>query len=79
MKTSEGFNLISEPAKLKSISIGYSDSDFLIAFNCDDNNTPEYACVIPANKLKDIVGLLFSAGVDFEKEKDSHIGFNIEE
>ncbi len=79
MKKGDGFNLVQEPAKLKSVSIGISKEDFLLAFNCDENNTPEYSCVIPAHRLKDIVGLLFSSGVEYENSTNNKIGFDIKE
>lgn len=79
MKKGEMIQLDETPKKLKSISVGVSENDFLLAFNIDENDKPEYACVIPADKMQDIVKLLFSSGIEFEERTNKKIGFTVED
>lgn len=72
-------DLQKEPVILKSVSIGISEGKILLAFNCDDKNVPEYACVIPADKLKDLIGVLYESGKSYEGEYGHKIGFSTEE
>lgn len=76
MEKGDNFNFVDDPVKLKSMSVGIYEDDFLLAFNCDENNTPEYACVVPSDKLKDVIGLLFSSGMEFENSTGKNIGFH---
>ena len=72
-------DLKKEPVMLKSVSVGISEGKILLAFNCDDKNVPEYACVIPADKLKDLIGVLYESGKAYEEEYGYKIGLSIEE
>lgn len=65
---------------LKDMNIAYQNDEFLIAFNFNrEGNTFEKAFVFPADKLQEIIVLLFQAGVAFQKDTNIDIGFGIGE
>lgn len=71
--------LARNPSKMKNMSVGYSETEILIAFNVDKNQEPEYSCVFPVEHLKNIVSILFDCGINFQGEYGKDIGFPKEE
>lgn len=71
--------LAKKPILIKNMAIGYDEDIFLLGFNCNKDEVPEESYIIPAERLKDIVGILFEAGTMFQKETNVDIGFGIGE
>lgn len=61
---------------VKNLHIGYSKEEFLLGFN-EENGAFEKAFVLQADKLQEIVALLFQAGVEFQKDNRIDIGFGV--
>ena len=79
MKEHIKLHLEENPSKLKNIITGFTEKDFIFAFNINKDNVPEYSCTIPADKLKEMIQVLFNAGIEYEKEYNRKIGFSTEE
>lgn len=70
-----GLHIKKEPVRIENIGIGYSTDEILLAFNCDDEGCTEDAYVIPAEKLKNIIQVLFECGVSYQEMMNVDIGF----
>ena len=64
---------------IENMAIGYDDDSFAIAINKKDDETYEGVYVISADKLKEIIMLLFETGVNYQAETGIDIGFGIGE
>ena len=79
MKNEKPIDLKEAPIAVKTFSVGMSEKSFLIALNCDEDNTPEHAFTIPIDNLKDVIMVLFQSGVRYQQEFGKEIGFGMEE
>lgn len=79
MNKSDEIIMKKEPSKIRKMSVGISEEEILIAFNCNEKNEPEYACVLPAEKLQDMITVLFKCGVHYQNEYGKDIGFGMKE
>ena len=70
-------NIKEEPSQIKSIAIGFSTKNFLLAFNCDEEGVPEKAFTIEPEELSEIISALFQSGVTYQKENGVDIGFGM--
>lgn len=78
MKASDDLVLKSEPASVKNISVGFSEKNILLMFNVNENNDSEYACTLKAEKLRELIAMLYKCGVTYEQEYCKDIGFGVE-
>lgn len=62
---------------LRDMSVAYNSEEFYIAINKEESEQYEYVCAIQADKLKEVITLLFGAGVDYQENKGIDIGFGI--
>lgn len=60
---------------IRNLALGYDGENFILAFNKDDEDMFEMAYIIEADRLKEIVMMLFEAGIHYEKETGKDIGF----
>ena len=77
MKQLDDLVIAKEPSKIRNISMGSSEEEFIIAFNADEKNVVEYSCVFPPEKLQEIIVALFQCGISYEKEFNKDLGFQI--
>lgn len=65
-----------EVSKIKSIGVAHDEEKkvFLLGFNRDEDSF-EKIFMLPADRLKDVVMLLFQAGMKFQSETNIDIGF----
>lgn len=70
---------VSNVSMIRNMAIGYDKDSFVIAINKNEENSFEGAYSIPADKLNDIIMMLFQAGVSYQKDTKVDIGFGIGE
>lgn len=63
---------------VRKLRIGYDNEDFILAFN-EEEGQYENIFAIPAERLSEIIKLLFNAGMAFQKDNGVDIGFGTEE
>lgn len=61
---------------VKKLQVGFDKEDFILAFNEKDDGF-EKVFAIQAENMRELVMLLFQAGVSFQKENKIDIGFGI--
>lgn len=64
---------------IHNLALGYDDENFILAFNKDDEDMFEMTYIIQADRLKEIVMMLFEAGIHYEEETGKDIGFMVGE
>lgn len=68
-----------EVSEINNIGVAYDEESkmILLGFNREDDSF-EKLFMMPADRLKDLVTLLFQAGIKFQTETNIDIGFGVE-
>lgn len=66
-------------SEIKDLSLGFNEECFVMAVNKKEEDSYEGVYMIPADKLSEIISLLFDAGVTYQEKTGIDIGFGIGE
>lgn len=69
--------VIEDVRMIENVTVGHSEQEIVICINKQDKGY-ENIYAIPADKLKDLVMVLFTAGLTFQEERNVDIGFGSE-